>query len=206
MPVTYSTDGAFAALQPGNDTGAASSGIGIGANNSGLPPSGNFTSEPTTDFVLQHIGGGATATSAGNTGQIIQNPAAITAGSGYTNGTYDVTTADGGVGAVQGLVRITVAGGAITAAVIVNAGGNFTTAPTVSLAGLGAGTGGAVTLTIGLGSRAVALGAAFGANKGMRRVTATTAAANGAAVTPSTYINRSGRTLVIGDSLWAVAP
>jgi hypothetical protein len=52
----------------------------------------------------------------------------------------------------------------------------------------------------------VALGTGYGAGKATRYRVATGAVANGAAVAPSTYINRSGRALVAGEGVWAVAP
>jgi peptidyl-tRNA hydrolase len=52
----------------------------------------------------------------------------------------------------------------------------------------------------------VALGTGYGASKGTRFRVATGAVANGAAVAPSTYLNRSGRAMVAGEGVWAVAP
>ena len=49
-----------------------------------------------------------------------------------------------------------------------------------------------------------ALGASYGASKGTRYVQASGTVANGAAVTTS-WVNRSGRTMVTGDYCWAVA-
>lgn len=217
MPATFATDGAFNAFQGGNDTGAACVGIGTASNQSGQPVPGNFTISGGSDAQAQHIGGGALATSASNTGQIVQEPVTITAGSGYTNGTYRVQSdASGGQGAGCASLTFTVAGGAITASNVHRPGSGFTSAPTFTVAnaintngsgaGPGGGTLGALVVAVGLNSRANMLGAGFGTNKGTQRLIATTAAANGAAVTPSTYLNRSGRTLAIGDGLWAVAP
>lgn len=216
MAATFQTDGALAARQGGNDTGAACTGIGTASNQSGVPVSGNFT-VTSADFVAQHIGGGALATSAGNTGNIIQEPITITAGSGYTNGTYRVqSNASGGQTAGAGEIEFTIAGGALTAARVVRPGSGFTSAPTFTVAnaintngtgaGPGAGTLGALVVTVGLGSRANMLGAAFGTDKGTQRLQAAGAVAINAAVTPSTYLNRSGRALVAGDQTWAVAP
>jgi hypothetical protein len=76
---------------------------------------------------------------------------AVTAGSGYTNGTYDINTTGGSL-TTQGTIRVTVAGGAITSAVIIGAGlyiGASPSNPTVPLGALGAGAGGAVTATLG---------------------------------------------------------
>lgn len=76
------------------------------------------------------------------------------AGSGYTNGEYDLTiTGGGGSGAV---LRATVAGGAVTAVTIVNPGSGYTSAPTLALpAGAGAGTGATFTSTRGTVGNAV---------------------------------------------------
>lgn len=49
-----------------------------------------------------------------------------------------------------------------------------------------------------------ALGAAYGASKGTRYVTASGSVADGSAVVAG-WINRSGRTMVAGDYTWAVA-
>lgn len=75
----------------------------------------------------------------------------VSPGSGYTDGTYDVTTS-GGTMNVQGVVRLTVSGGAITNAVIVSSGiyvGSTPSNPSVLLGSLGAGTGGSVTVALG---------------------------------------------------------
>lgn len=216
MPATFALDGALNEWQGGNDTGAASTGIGTASNQSGPTVGQNFTTN-AVDFVGQHIGGGALATSASNTGNICQNPVAITAGSGYTNGDYVVQSDNsGGQPAGTASILFTIAGGAITVASIHRPGSGFTSAPTFTVAnainrngsgaGPGAGTLGALVVTVALGSRAVMLGAAFGTNKGTQRLTATGTVNNGSAVTPSTYLNRSGRTMAVGDSVWAVAP
>lgn len=62
-----------------------------------------------------------------------------------------------------------------------------------------------VAQRIGNGSGTVyALGSTYGASKGTRYVVATGAVADGAAVEVG-WVNRSGRALVAGDYLWAVA-
>lgn len=215
MPATFALDGALAARQGGNDTGAACTGIGTASNQSGANVPGNFT-VTAADFVAQHIGGGLLATSASNTGSIVQEPIAITAGSGYTNGTYLVqSNASGGQTAGAAAIEFTIAGGAVTAARVVRPGSGFTSAPTFTVAngvntltgaGPGGGTLGALVVTVASGSRANMLGAAFGTDKGTQRLQAVGAVAINAAVTPSTYLNRSGRALVAGDQTWAVAP
>jgi hypothetical protein len=214
MPVTFQTDGALSAAQGGNDIGAACTGIAVGSNNSGLPPTWNFT-DTAADFIAQHIGGGALATAASNTGNIVQEPVTVTAGSAYTNGTYRVqSNLSGGqpVGAAE--LEFVIAGGALTTCRVTRPGSGFTSAPTFTVAnatnvltgaGPGAGTGGALVVTVGLGSKANMLGAAFGLNKGTRRLTAAGTVANGAAVSGG-YLNRSGRTMAAGESTWAVAP
>lgn len=193
MPATFQTDGALGDMTPGQDLGGMSTGIGVGSNYSS---SALIQSTTSSDFAPSRIGGTA------GLGQLVIS-AAITAGSGYTNGTYVIApTGGGGSGAS---VTVTVAGGAITAATVTAPGSGYTTAPTVSLAALGAGTGGAVTLTIAADGRANALGSAYGTNKGTRYLTASGTVANGAAISGG-YLNRSGRTMVAGDSAWAVAP
>lgn len=214
MPASFTTSGALNAWQGGNDTGAASTGISVGSNRSGQP-TGN-ASDTASDFVAQHIGGGTLATSASNTGSIVQEPVTITAGSGYTDGTYNVPSDEsGGQLAGAATLQFVVLGGEITSAKVLRPGSGFTGDPTFDLAnavnvstgaGVGAGTLGDLVVTVGSGSRAVMLGTGFGTNKGTRRLTAAGVVAVDAAVTPSTYLNRSGRALVAGDVLWAVAP
>lgn len=220
MPATFATDGALASRAGGNDVGGANTGIGTASNQSGAPVPGNFTTT-AADFTANHIGGGALATSDNNTGNILQEPLTITAGSGYTNGTYRLQT-DAVVGPPAaavgtGEIEFVVSGGAIVSARVIRAGSRFASAPTLTLANAknvvdgtapGAGTGGAIVATVGLNSRAIILGSTnpLSANKGTRRLQATGAVANGAVVTPSTYLNRSGRALVAGDQVWAVAP
>ena len=133
MPFSYATDGAIAARQGGNDICGASTGIGLGANRSGVDP-GNF-SVSTADAVAAHIGGGALTASDSNTGDIIQEPLTITAGSGYTNGTYRIqSNSSGGRPAGTGEIEITISGGAVTAARVVRPGNGFTSAPTFTVA------------------------------------------------------------------------
>lgn len=216
MPATFATDGALNTWQGGNDTGAASTGIGTASNQSGQPVPGNFTTN-AVDFRAAHIGDGPLATSASNTGNIVQEPVAITAGSGYTNGSYYVeSNASGGQPAGAASLYLTIAGGLVTASRVKRAGSGFTSAPTFTVAnalntdgsgtGPGAGSAGALVVTVNTDSRAVMLGAAFGVNKGTQRLAATVSTANGAVVGASTYLNRSGRTMAIGDQTWAVAP
>lgn len=222
MPATYATDGALNVAQGGNDTGAASTGIGVASNQSGPTVQGNFTDSSVGDFLAHHMGGAPndavapSSVSASNTGQVVNPPVTFAAGSGYTNGTYVVqSNASGGQGAGAASIIFTVAGGAITAASVQRPGSGFTSAPTFTVAnavntqtgaGPGAGVGGSFTVAVGLMSQAFMLGAAFGANKNTQRLTATAPVAINAAVTPSTYLNRSGRAMVVGDSTWAVEP
>lgn len=192
MAATYVTDGCLADVTPGQDTGACSTGIGVSARRFG--PANQSTT--AADFSPNRIGG-----SAGFGSCVIS--AAVTAGSGYTNGTYTIVPTGGsGAGAE---VSVTVSGGAITAATVTKPGSNYATAPTVSLTSLGAGTGGAVTLTIAADGRSNMLGASYGTNKGGRYLTASGTVANGAAVSGG-YLNRTGSTVNSGDSLWCVAP
>lgn len=71
---------------------------------------------------------------------------AFTAGSGYTNGTYSLTSSASG-GQVAAVVTAVVSGGAIISASLVSGGNGFLTTapPTFSLTALGGGSGGAVT-------------------------------------------------------------
>lgn len=94
-------------------------------------------------------------------------------GSGYTPGSYDIAaTGGGGSGAV---VRIVVAaGGAIESRTVINKGRGYTSAPTIPLTTLGAGTGGTAVATI---DAAPTVTATFvSQNGGSAIVTLTTAA------------------------------
>lgn len=217
---TFATNGAFEAAQGGNPLGGASTGIGWGSNRSGQPVPGNFT-VAATDLLALHIGGNVndavapSTMSASNTGQVLNPALTVTAGSGYTNGTYRLQSTGGGVPAGTGEIIFTVTGGAITSAYINRPGSGFTSNPTwtvanatniVTGAGPGAGTLGAFVSAVGLGSQAFMLGTGFGANKNFQILQAAGPVAIDAAVTPSTYLNRSGRAMVAGDITFAVEP
>jgi hypothetical protein len=219
MAASFTMSGVFADVSiEGRGKGAAgswaggegglSTGIGISTLRSGVSQS-NF-SATAADALPIRIGGGVkssagSSNSDSNLGNVITAPATFVAGSGYTNGVFLVRTAGGGaVGA--GEVQITVAGGAITAVDVTDEGSSFTSAPTVALpTEMGAGTGGSVTLTVGPQGRAVMLGTGYGTNKGTRYLVAAGAVANNAAVSGG-YLNRSGRAMVAGEGVWAVAP
>lgn len=218
MPATFQTDGALNSAQGGNDTGAACTGIGVGSNNSGTPQPGNFTSN-AVDYLAWHIGGGTNVppASVNNTGQVVNPEVAFVPGSGYTNGTYRLqSNASGGQLAGAAELELVIAAGAIASVRVVRPGSGFTSAPTFTIAnavntngtgaGPGAGTLGAFTAVVGLLSQGYMLGAGFGSQKNTQRLTAVGAVAIGAAVTPSTYLNRSARAMVAGDSAWAVEP
>lgn len=80
--------------------------------------------------------------------------ATITAGgTGYTDGTYDMTVTGAGTGAK---ITATVVGGIVTSTAIVNPGSGYTTAPTLALpAGAGSGTGATFGSTVGVVGNAV---------------------------------------------------
>jgi hypothetical protein len=221
MPATFQTDGALNAAQGGNDTGAASSGIGLASNQSGPTVPGNFTSA-STDALAWHIGGGTntavapSSSSASQTGPVINPEVAFAAGTGAANDTYRIqSNASGGQLAGCAELEFVVAGGVITSVRVVRPGSGFTSAPTFTAAnavntnGLGVALGGSgqtFTAAVGLLSQFYMLGTGFGSQKNTQRLTAVGAVALNAAVTPSTYLNRSGRALVAGDALWAVEP
>jgi hypothetical protein len=76
---------------------------------------------------------------------------AFVGGTGYTNGAYKIYSADSNF-IIKPCVSVTVAGGIITAVTVINKGlyiGAAPTTPTISLATLGAGIGGSITLTVG---------------------------------------------------------
>lgn len=80
--------------------------------------------------------------------------ATITAGgTGYTDGTYQLTVTGTGTGAQ---ITATVVGGIVTSTAIVNPGSGYTAAPTLALpAGAGSGTGATFSSTVGMVGNAV---------------------------------------------------
>jgi hypothetical protein len=210
MTATFQTDGAIANMQGGNDIGGLNTGIGFGANFSSQTSSGNFT-VMGADLPAAALGNGSQSSSASNLGQMA-NDISFTAGSGYTNGTYALES--DGARAVS--VEFTIAGGSIVDARIVRPGSGLASAPTFTLAnarnlvtGLapGGGTGGAITVSIGLQGRIHSLGAGHGAKKGVQvRVSGASIAAGASGTGLSPLVNRSGRALASGDTVVAVAP
>lgn len=197
MPGTYATNGAICDANSGQAGGALSTGIGVGANNSGTPLTQSATA---ADFAAARIGA--------PTGQNALLVGTITGGTGYTNGTYVLTHANGGLtggtGDLNGEVTVTVAGGIITSAVVTK-GGRYLTTPSVVIASMGGGASGVIPLTTPADGEVDALGSTYGTGKGMRYLVAAGAVAVGAAVSGG-YLNRSPRAMVAGDATWAVAP
>lgn len=209
--------GTFDPQQPGNTLGGITSGIGLGALASG-PDAGNFTPDASNDVVLPVIGTGpitGAGSSASNLGGMVLEPLQMVAGSGYVDGRYRVQSAGGGMPAGTASVEFAVVGGVIVWSRIHRPGNGFTSAPTFTVAQavefttgatISGGTGATITATIGAaGSKPTSM-VAPSTNKPFRCVTAVGAVAIGAAVTPGTYLNLSGRALVAGDELYAVAP
>jgi hypothetical protein len=200
---TSAHPGAFDPQTPGAPGMGASSGIGLGPLASG-PDANNFTVDANNDLVLPFIGA---------LGNIVVEPTTLVAGSGYTDGRYRVQSAGGGQPNGTAAVDFLVTGGVIVWARVSRPGSGFTSAPTFTVAnaldangnGPGGGTGATITATIGTAAKPTAMIVPAG-NKPMRRVVAAGPVAIDAAVTPGTYLNKSGRALVAGDELWAVAP
>lgn len=208
------TIGYFGPAYAGNGEGGLSTGIGMNPGNSRVPNPDEVIITEVADMEPQRIGGGTTATAGSNLGSII-NGATFVAGSGYTNGTYYIDSTGGGAADKTARVVIVIAGGAITSVAVQEPGAGFSSAPTFTVAnavnvvdgtGPGAGASGTVTVTVGTNGRLNAIGPSFGTNKGVRRVLATGSSAAGAAVPPSTYLNRSGRAMVAGEFTSATAP
>lgn len=77
------------------------------------------------------------------------------AGSGYTDGTYNLTVT-GGTGGSGAAATATIVGGAVTERTITNSGSAYTVAPTFALpAGAGSGTGATFVATLGTAGNAV---------------------------------------------------
>jgi hypothetical protein len=178
------------------------SGIGFSSiSSSGLRQQSNTVA----DFREAAIGGGALAVSASNLGNTLNGPLVVVAGTGYTPGTYTIDSVGGGMPNGTGAVLVEVTAGGLVTARIVRAGNGFTSAPTFPTAGIPAGTGATITATVGLDSPATLLGTGIVAPKGGRYLTAVGNVANNAAVSGG-YLNRSGRAMVAGESVWAVQP
>jgi hypothetical protein len=209
--------GAFDPQMPGFPSGGASTGIGVSCLGSG-PDTNNFSVDQTNDVVLSVIGGGPNTApySLQNLGSFVQEPTTGTPGSGYTpDGRYRVLSAGGGQGAGAAEIELLVVGGAVTWARVVRPGSGFTSAPTFDVstaknfdtgATIAGGTGCTVVVTIGnAGTKPTSVGTP-GNNKPFRRVLVTAPVAIGAAATPSTYLNLSGRAMLAGEEVYAVAP
>jgi hypothetical protein len=87
--------------------------------------------------------------------QKFQKKSGISPGSGYTNGTYPLGVSGGGGSGCTG--TFTISGGGLTSITIVDAGTGYTSAPTLSFPGAGAGTGASATATLGTGASATAV-------------------------------------------------
>ena len=93
-------------------------------------------------YVARYFYSGAAAN-----GKVVSS-VAVTGGSGYTAGTYTLTSSGGG-GTRQATFSVTVnASGAIASASVIDPGIGFTSTPTVAITALGAGSAGAVTPTV----------------------------------------------------------
>jgi hypothetical protein len=77
------------------------------------------------------------------------------AGSGYTNGTYPLGISGGGGSGCTG--TFTISSGGLTSITIINAGTGYTSAPTLSFPGAGAGVNASATATLGTGASATAV-------------------------------------------------
>lgn len=75
--------------------------------------------------------------------------ATFVAGSGYTNGTYNISST-ASAGQIAAVIQVVVSGGAIISVQVVQGGSGFltTAVPTVALTSLGSGSGGSITLQL----------------------------------------------------------
>ena len=85
----------------------------------------------------------------------ITGTTSIVAGSGYTNGTYPLGISGGGGSGCTG--TFTISSGGLTSISITNAGTGYTSAPTLSFPGAGAGVNASATATLGTGASATAV-------------------------------------------------
>ena len=106
-------------------------------------------------LIISNAGTGYSSTPTITITSGITGTTALVAGSGYTNGTYPLGISGGGGSGCTG--TFTISSGGLTSISITNAGTGYTSAPTLSFPGAGAGTGASATATLGTGASATAV-------------------------------------------------
>jgi hypothetical protein len=108
-----------------------------------------------TNLIISNAGTGYSSTPTITITSGITGTTTLVAGSGYTNGTYPLVISGGGGSGCTG--TFTISSGGLTSISITNAGTGYTSAPTLSFPGAGAGTGASATATLGTGASATAV-------------------------------------------------
>ena len=113
------------------------------------------TSGVITALTITSFGSGYVTTPTITITSGITGTSNIVAGSGYTNGIYPLVVTGGGGSGCSG--SFTISGGVLSSIVIGNAGTGYTSAPTLSFPGAGAGTGASAIATLGTGASVTAV-------------------------------------------------
>ena len=106
-------------------------------------------------LIISNAGTGYSSTPTITITSGITGTTALVAGSGYTNGTYPLGISGGGGSGCTG--TFTISSGGLTSISITNAGTGYTSAPTLSFPGAGAGVNASATATLGTGASATAV-------------------------------------------------
>ena len=106
-------------------------------------------------LIISNAGTGYSSTPTITITSGITGTTTLVAGSGYTNGTYPLGISGGGGSGCTG--TFTISSGGLTSISITNAGTGYTSAPTLSFPGAGAGVNASATATLGTGASATAV-------------------------------------------------
>ena len=106
-------------------------------------------------LIISNAGTGYSSTPTITITSGITGTTTLVAGSGYTNGTYPLGISGGGGSGCTG--TFTISSGGLTSISITNAGTGYTSAPTLSCPGAGAGVNASATATLGTGASATAV-------------------------------------------------
>ena len=126
-----------------------------GGGGSGATITATVTTGAITTLVISSLGTDYINTPTITITSGITGTTTIVAGSGYTNGTYILRISGGGGSGCTG--TFTISGGGLTSISITNAGTGYTSAPTLSFSGAGAGVNASATATLGTGASATAV-------------------------------------------------
>jgi hypothetical protein len=136
----------------GSNYTQAATQINITGSGSGATASFTVSGGAITSITVTNSGVGYTNYASVVITSGITNTSNIVAGSGYTNGTYNLIISGGGGSGASGTFTIT--GGGLASITIVNAGTGYTSAPTLSFTNAPGGSGASATAVIGSGATA----------------------------------------------------